>query len=203
MIRFEQFLEEAAEKGEVANLVFEERLFKLVGILQRITNPLNAAKVPYEVVGGLAVLIHVEQADPTHSVLTRDVDIMVRRSDLEKIISVTEAQGFKFRHVAGVDMLLYGGKALNSIHLLFAEEKVKAAEAISNPALSPQPMNILGEEVYVAPLADLVRMKLSAYRLKDRVHIQSLDAAGLITAAIESGLTEPLRKRLLEVRETE
>ena len=119
---FEQFLEEIAEKGEVVNLVFEERLFKFVGILQKITHPLTAANVPFKVSGGLAVLIHVERADPTHSVLTRDVDIMIHRADLDRVIAITEAQGFKFRRVAGEDMLLFSGKALNAIHLLFAEE---------------------------------------------------------------------------------
>ena len=200
---FEEFLEEVTKKGEVVNLVFEERLFKLVGILQKITHSLTAANVPYEVIGGLAVLIHVERADPTHSVLTRDVDIMIRRSDVAQVIAVAESQGFKFRHVAGVDMLLYGGKALNAIHLRFAEEKVKPSQAIPNPALSPERMKLQGEEVCVMPVADLVRMKLSAYRLKDRVHIQSLDAAGLITAEIERQLPEPLRARLQRVRETE
>ena len=45
---FEEFLEEVAAKGDVVNIVFEERLFKLVGILQKIAQPLAAAKVPYE-----------------------------------------------------------------------------------------------------------------------------------------------------------
>jgi len=200
---FEEFLEEVAAKGDVVNIVFEERLFKLVGILQKIAQPLAAAKVPYEVVGGLAVLIHVEAADPTHSVLTRDVDIMIRRSDLGRVIAIAESEGFKFRHVAGVDMLLYGGKALNAIHLLFSEEKVKPSQAIPNPPLSPERKKIQGEEVCVMPVADLVQLKLSANRLKDRVHIQSLDAAGLITAEMDRGLPDALRTRLHQVRETE
>lgn len=200
---FEQYLEEVAEKGEVVNLVFEERLFNLVGILQKITHPLTAANVPYEVIGGLAVLIHVEEADPAHSVLTRDVDILIRRSDLYRVIALAESQGFKFRHVAGVDMLLYGEKAINAIHLLFAEEKVKASQTTPNPQISPVRKMVKGEEVCVMAVADLVRMKLSANRDKDRVHIRSLDAAGLITPEIERGLSEPLRARLQQVRESE
>ncbi len=43
-------------------------------------------------------------------------------------------------------------------------------------------------------------MKLTSYRLKDQVHIQDLDRAGLITAEIEKTLSEPLLARLLEVR---
>jgi len=202
-MRFIQFLEEVASKGEAVNLVFEERLFSLVGILQKIAAPLVEASIPHEVVGGLAVLIHVEDADPAHSVLTRDVDLLIRRSDLDGVIAVAESQGFRFRHAAGLDMLLYGGKAVNAVPLLFTGERVKPSQVIPNPELSPERKTIQGREVAVVPVADLVRMKLSANRDKDRVHIRSLDAAGLITPEIESGLPEPLRAKLQHVRETE
>jgi hypothetical protein len=46
-------------------------------------------------------------------------------------------------------------------------------------------------------------MKLSANRDKDRVHIRSLDAAGLITPQVARELPEPLLARLQQVRETE
>ena len=202
-MRFIQFLEEVASKGEAVNLVFEERLFSLVGILQKIAAPLVEASIPHEVVGGLAVLIHVEDADPAHSVLTRDVDLLIRRSDLDGVIAVAESQGFRFRHAAGLDMLLHGGKAASAVHLLFTGEKVKPSQVIPNPELSPERKMIQGREVAVIPVADLVRMKLSANRDKDRVHIRSLDAAGLITPGIERGLPEPLRAKLQHVRETE
>jgi hypothetical protein len=200
---FVEFLEETASKGEVLNLVFEERLFNLVGILQKIARPFSDAAIPYEVVGGLAVLIHVEEADPTHSVLTRDVDILISRSDLERVVAAAQSQGFRFRHAAGPDMLLYGDKAVNAIHLLFSSEKVKAAQATPNPPVVPERKTIHGQQVPVIPVADLVQMKLSANRDKDRVHLRSLDAAGLITAEIERGMPEELRARLCQVRETE
>ncbi|MGO9274691.1 MAG: hypothetical protein ACLQOO_31425 [Terriglobia bacterium] len=202
-MQFHQFLEETAARGEVVNLVFEERLFNLVGILQKIAEPLTAAGIPYEVVGGLAVLIHVEEADPTHSVLTRDADILIDRSNLERVIAVAESQGFRFRHVAGGDMLLYGEKAVNAVHLVFSGEKVKPSQVIPNPPLAPERKMINGQEVWVVPVADLVRMKLSANRDKDRVHLRSLDAAGLIGPEIERRLPESLRVRLQQVRETE
>jgi hypothetical protein len=183
--------------------VFEERLFNLVGILQKIADPLAAASIPYEIIGGLAVLIHVEEVDPAHSVLTRDVDILISRSDLERVIAVAESHGFRFRHAAGVDMLLYGGKASNAIHLLFAGESVKPAQTAPNPPVAPERKIVKGREVNVIPVAGLVKMKLSANRDKDRVHVRSLDAAGLITPEIERGLPEMLRAALKRVRETE
>lgn len=199
---FEQFLEEVAAKGEVVNLVFEERLFSLVGILGKITDPLRAANIPYEVIGGIAVLIYVEESDLTHSVLTRDMDILIRRSDLKSVIVAAESQGFRFRHVAGVDMLLYEDRPLNAVHLRFAGENGKPSQLVPNPDLAPERKMIKGQEVWVIPVADLVRMKLSANRDKDRVHIRSLDTAGLITPGIEDVLPESLRARLRQVRET-
>jgi len=46
-------------------------------------------------------------------------------------------------------------------------------------------------------------MKLTSFRLKDKVHIQDLDGVGLITPEIEAGLSDALRARLAEVRATQ
>jgi hypothetical protein len=43
----------------------------------------------------------------------------------------------------------------------------------------------------------------TSFRLKDKVHIQDLDSVGLITPEIEKGLSEPLCRRLAEVRASE
>ncbi len=85
MLSFGEFLADAARKGEAVNTLFEERLFDLVDILHKITNALPAEKIAHELIGGLAVLIHVEETNPEHSTLTRNVDLLVRRADLERI----------------------------------------------------------------------------------------------------------------------
>ena len=85
MVTYHQFLADVAEKGEAVNILFEERLFNLAVILHKISDALNAEGIPHEVVGGLAVLIHVEEANPEHATLTRDVGLMVQRSDLDRI----------------------------------------------------------------------------------------------------------------------
>ena len=193
MPNFAQFLAEAAEKGEVVNILFEERLFDLVGVLHKITDTLRAEGIPHALIGGLAVLVHVEEADPTHSTLTRDVDLMVRREDLDRIKRAAAKNWFRFRHTAGLDMLLYGDadSAKNAVRLVFHDN------------FAPEKKRILGEDVPVIPVADLLRMKLSAFRDKDRVHVRSMDAAGLITPGIEEKLPSELRVRLQHVRETE
>jgi hypothetical protein len=205
MLTFTQFLREAADRGEAVNLVFEQRLFDLAGILHKITGPLMAEGVPHELIGGLAVLVHVEEADPEHATLTRDVDLMIRRSDLERVREIGARHGFRFRHTAGLDMLLYGetNSARNAVHLLFSGEKVRPNQTTPNPPIQPEKKSILGVEVFIIPVADLVQMKLSAYRDKDRVHIRSMDAAGLITAEVEGTLPVELQARLRHTRETE
>ncbi len=205
MLSFEGFLAEVANKGEAVNTLFEERLFGLVGILHKITDALTAEQIPHEVIGGLAVLIHVEEANPELTALTRDVDLMVLRSDLEQIKSVAARQGFRFRHVAGVDMLIYGDAepAKNAVHLIFSGEKVRPSYVAQTPAIEPEAKRILGKEVMVIPVADLVRMKLTSFRLKDQVHLQSMDAVGLVTEDVEHKLTPELLQRLKHIRETE
>lgn len=57
--------------------------------------------------------------------------------------------------------------------------------------------------MFVVPIADLVRMTLTAFRLKDQVHVQALDRAGLITPAIEKLLPAELATRLVHIRGSE
>ena len=87
--------------------------------------------------------------------------------------------------------------ARRAIHLVFAGEKVRPDAAEPTPDLGPY-REIHG--LRLVPLADLVRMKLTSFRLKDQAHIQDLDEQGLITPEIEAGLSEFLRARLTHVR---
>ena len=205
MVTFLEFLGDAASKGEFVNVLFEERVFELIGTLQKLSVPLEQAGVPHELVGGLAVFLHVENADSTHSSLTRDIDVMIRREDLPRVVAIAEKHGFRFRHSAGLDMLLYGetNSARNAVHLLFSGEKVKAAQLEAHPGIRPVRAGLHGQDFLVIPVLDLVRMKLSSNRDKDRVHVRGMDAAGLITKAVEHGLSEDLRSRLRHIRETE
>ncbi len=42
------------------------------------------------------------------------------------------------------------------------------------------------------PSRTSVRMKLTSFRMRDRVHVQDMDSVGLITPEIEASLSEPL-----------
>lgn len=202
---FGEFLTRSAENGKLVNTGFEERLFRLVDVLQRISQALMAAEAPFELVGGLAVLIHVEEVDPSQAALTRDVDLMINRVDLDHIKEAASAAGFRFRHAASVDMLLYGenDRVVNAIHLVFSGESVKATQVEPNPAIRPEIKPVHGSDVPVISVSDLVKMKLSSFRDKDRVHVRTLDEVGLITQAIEADLSDELKVRLAHVRATD
>jgi hypothetical protein len=205
VLAFAEFLEKAAARREFVNILFEERVFELIGTFQRLADPLEQAGIPHELVGGLAVFLHVEDADSTHSSLTRDIDLLIRRTDLPRVIAVAEENGFRFRHSSGVDMLLYGDttSARNAIHLLFTGERVKPSQAEEHPDIHPVRAGLHGQDFRVIPVLDLLRMKLSSWHDKDRVHVRGMDAAGLITPQIEDGLSPELLARLGHVRATE
>ena len=205
MHTFGELLAETAKAGTGINTMFEERLFGIIGNLERISFVFAAACIPYEVIGGVAVLIHVEEANPEYTALTRDIDLMVNRCDLPLIKDRAAEFGFRFRHAAGLDMLILGetGSAKDAIHLIFSEERVRPTDLIAAPPINPDRKRIHGKEFMVVPVADLVAMKLNSYRDKDRVHVRSLDACGLITPEVEANLTTELLARLKHVRETE
>ena len=177
-----------------------EQLFE---VLSRLAKAFAKAGLEYRVVGGVAVFLHVEERDPLAARLTRDIDIAVDRRDLDRIAEAVRPFGFEYRHAAGVDMLVDAAQphARSAAHLVFVREKVRPDYPEPVPEFSP-PVRAK-EGLLLAPVADLVRMKLTSYRLKDRVHLKDLDAVGLITPEMEAQLPEPLRERLREVRATE
>lgn len=175
---------------------------QLLEKMRRFHATLTAVGIPYRIIGGLAVFIHVFEKDPLRARLTNDVDAAVDRSDLPRIKAAAEMAEFRFRHVAGIDMLVDKEKpqARSAVRLVFVNEKVRTEYLEPVPASEPVRTK---EGILIAPVADLVRMKLTSFRLKDKVHIQDLDGVGLITPEIEKSLSEPLRQRLAEVRATE
>src|SRR5262249_862955 len=112
-----------------------------------------------------------------------------------------EGAGFRYRHAAGVDMLIdeKAPRPRSDIHFVFAMEKVRPEYADPVPFSDADKTE---EGVLLASVPDLLLMKLTSFRLKDKVHIQDMDAAGLITPEIEASLSPLLRERLAEVRAT-
>src|SRR5437773_354687 len=87
--------------------------------LIRSTAVLEEARSPYAVIGGNAVAAWVARIDEAAVRNTRDVDLLLRRSDLPAAIQAMENAGFKHRRGAGIDMFFDGPatKARDAVHL--------------------------------------------------------------------------------------
>jgi hypothetical protein len=174
-----------------------ERLFERI---KRLHAALDSAGIEYRVIGGLAVFFQVSLRRPGRGRSTEDVDIAVDRSQLLQIAEAAERFRFRYRHVAGVDMLVDAElpRASTAVHMVFINEKVRPEYLEPVPGFSEATRT--EEGILLAPVADLVRMKLTSFRMKDQLHIQDLDSAHLITPEIEASLPEALLGRLAEVR---
>ena len=161
----------------------------------RTVRILEAAGIEYAVVGGNAVAAWVGSIDIAATRFTRDVDILLRREDLPRAIKAMEAEGFIFRHARGVDMFLDGPdtKARDAVHVLIANEKIGP----DDPVPAPDPADFYPADGFRAlSLEPLVRMKLVAWRDKDRTHLRDLIELELIDETWPARFSGELRDRL-------
>ncbi|MFZ4576243.1 MAG: hypothetical protein ACOYN0_17805 [Phycisphaerales bacterium] len=159
------------------------------------TSALQTAKVPHAVIGGNAVAAWVATVDAAAVRNTQDVDILIRRSDLPATRAALEAAGFVYRHAASLDLFLDSATASprSAIHIVFADETVRPNEPAPYPAVTES--TDLGGFT-VINLDALVRIKLTAFRLKDQVHLQDLIGIGLVDATWLPKLPAVLAERL-------
>ncbi len=179
-----------------------ERIERAVEIvkqrLRRVTGALNAADVPYAIIGGNAVQHWVAQVDESVVRNTRDVDIILNRSDLPRAIAALEPCGFIFRQAAGVSMFLDGpkAKARDAVHVLFAGEKVREEYPEPVPHIDEYAMM---QDARTLTLEALVRMKLTSNRDKDRVHIRDMISIGIIDESWLARYSPELQPRLQQL----
>lgn len=179
-----------------------ERIERAVEIvkdrLRRVVRALNNAKIPYAIIGGNAVQHWVAQVDESVVRNTRDVDIILNESDLEAAIAALESEGFIYRRSLGITMFLDGpnAKARDAVHVLFAGQKVR--EEYSEPVPEIDEYELI-EDARTLPLEQLVKMKLTSFRDKDRVHIRDMISIGLIDESWLDRMPHQLRIRLDEL----
>lgn len=168
--------------------------------LLRATAALDQEGVPYAVVGGNAVAVWVAQVDEAAVRNTQDVDILLRREDLEAARAALGAAGFVYRHVASVDMFLDGpsSKARDAVHVVFAGERVHPDSVEPSPDVSD---SVPTGSFRTISLESLIRMKLTSFRLKDRVHLLDMIEVGLIDESWLDRMTSELAQRLRQLLE--
>jgi hypothetical protein len=171
--------------------------------LRRASSALEAAGIPYAIIGGNAVAAWVATVDAAAVRNTQDVNILLQRSDLDAASAALAKAGFIRRHVAGMDIFLDGpdAKVRDAVHLVFAGEKVRPESVAAAPEIaeSTRPGNAA---VQVLTLEALVRMKLTSFRRKDQVHLLDMLEIGLIDAAWTARFTPELAARLQQLIDT-
>ena len=166
--------------------------------LRRATRALDAAGVPYAVVGGNAVAEWVARIDEDAVRNTKDVDILVQRGDFDHVRTALESVGFIYYQVLDIDTFIDGpqGRPSGGIHLLYAGEKVKREDDYPLPEINDSERAV---EFQVVNLEALLRMKLIAWRLKDRVHLLDMLGVGLIDSTWPARFPPPLGERLQQI----
>ncbi len=164
---------------------------------------LVGAGIASEVAGGNAVAAWVGTIDAAAVRNAREVDVVLRRSDLQAAGAALEKAGFLRRHVAGIEMFLDGpdAKARDAVHVLIAGEKVRPEYAMAAPDVRESQK--LGDSgIWFVSLELLVRMKLTSFLTKDRVHLQDMLEVGLIDASWKTRMGTELGARLQQLIDT-
>lgn len=169
--------------------------------LDRVAAALRAADVKYAVVGGNAVAAWVSRVDAAAVRNTRDVDLLLRREDMDQAKAALESAGFVHRRVASLgkaaamDVFLDGpnAKVRDAIHILWAGEKAVPDAVEATPQLG---ITEPGDGFELIPLDDLVRMKLTSFRDKDRMHLRDLLSVGLLDESWPARFPGVLAERL-------
>ena len=170
----------------------------------KVSRALQKAGVPHAVIGGLAVAAHVARVDSTAERNTQDLDILLRRADLEFAKRVLEPLGYRYRKV----MKLYAfmpksgkPKFVEGVHVIWSGEKVRPDYLHAAPVISEASSFHNSNGVLYLDLVDLLVMKLTSYRHKDITHVQDLLDQKLITKKVENALPVDLQVRLRQIRE--
>ena len=167
--------------------------------LHRASGALEEANIPYAVIGGNAVAAWVARVDESAVRNTQDVNILLRRSDLEAAKSAFAKAGFVFRHVKGIDMFLDGPRARPAMpSTSFSPVKRPIARSGGGAEVTEAEAT---PTFRVVALESLVRMKLTSFRDKDRTHLRDMIDVGLLDETWLSRLPAPLSERLKELLE--
>lgn len=169
--------------------------------LRKATAALDAAGVDYAVVGGNAVAAWVAKVDPSATRTTRNVDLLVQRTDLERITGAFVEIGFERQDLRSLTLFVDPDEPSrrSAVHLVWANERIRPSYAHDSPSVTEAIRDPSG--FLLLDLAALVRMKLTSMRDIDRVHLADLLSVDLIDAEIRETLPPDLAARLRAIEE--
>jgi hypothetical protein len=175
---------------------YERAMDETEGRKRRITASLAKHAVPYALVGGQAVVAWVSTIDPDATRTTKDVDILLQRDDLARAKMAAAEANFEYLEIAGVGMFVEASSPSpkRAVHIVWAGEFVRPHEPLPAPPISDTV--VMGQGMSVVSLEWLVKMKLTAWRRHDQVHVDDLLKVGLIDASWLAKLPSELAARL-------
>ena len=182
-------------RGDVSWERMNNAIERVRARLLKAARALDSAAIDYAVIGGNAVAAWVSRVDETAVRNTQDVDMLLRRESLPLAIRALEAVGFVYRHSASIDMFLDGpdAKARDAVHIIFADERVRPDYQLPSPSVEESEVSA---DFRLVSLDALVRMKLTSFRDKDRVHVRDLIGVGLVDDSWIPRVSPSLRHRL-------
>jgi hypothetical protein len=181
-----------------AELVLDRMVNAVQAVRERLlrsTAALEAARIPYVVIGGNAVAVWVERADQGGVRNTPNVDILVRRTDFDSTRTVLETAGFIHQGSGDRHFFLsaLGQRERDSVRIYFANEKIRPESFESLPDVEDFER---ARSFRVIKLEPLVRMKLASLRNNDAMHIRDLIGVGLVDDTWCDRLPSELAERL-------
>lgn len=164
--------------------------------LRQVSAALDAEDIPYAVVGGNAVAAWVSRIDPAATRATKDVDLLVRRDDDQRISRVMARLGFTREDLRRLVLFIdpQEPSKRSGVHLVWADTLIRPSYVCPSPSVGEAVRDPEGFAVLDLPA--LVRMKLTSNRDIDRVHVADLAQVGLIDEALASALPAELQERL-------
>jgi len=179
-----------------------EAVNRIDRLLKSVTAALDAAEIPYAVIGGNAVSTWVATRDVGAVRATMDVDLLMQRSDVDRTTETLASLNL-IRHDV-LELLVFmeanDPRPSQGVHVIMANEKVRAYS--NRPAPDVSRAVRVSSGFLVLDLVSLVIMKLEAYRRVDQVHIEDMLRVGLIDEQLVAELLDELCDRLRHIRDT-
>lgn len=158
----------------------------------------HQAEIDYAIIGGRAAMAWVDSVDDGASRTTPNVDYLVERADLNRVIDAICHDGWIHQIISGWHTFAENStiKFHSRVRLVFANEWFRPTNLLPTPSLSE---SLWLNEIRVVSLEALVRMKLTAFRTVDRVHLDDLLSVELYDPSWISRFPSEFASRLQQV----
>lgn len=167
--------------------------------LRDFTGALDEADIAYAIIGGNAVAAWVSTVDADATRSTKDVDVLLRRADWERVVDAVRPIGLVPEEVLGIPMFVEeeNPSPKRAVHVIFADEPVRSGDPMRAPSVLAARRSAQG--FLVIELPELVKMKLHAFRLRDQVHLVDMLSIGLLDSTWTATLPSSLQPRFEQV----